>query len=99
MKNGDLVTLTLPHWDKKYNYFICRVREYLDHRERKKFQYLGLKRVGKRKNEYAKDIYNDTTWVFEPVDVKDVEPYKCDDSGIQCGKCDLCYFGEDFRDY
>lgn len=99
MKNGDLVTVCLPHWDKKDAYFICKVREYLDHREIKKFQFLALKRVNKAKHKWDKDIVNDSTWIFEPVDVKNIEPYKCDDSGIQCGKCDLCYFGEDLRDY
>lgn len=95
MENGDLVTLTLPHWDKNNAYFICRVREYVDHRGVKRFQYLGKKRVSKRKNEFGKDIYTDTTLIFEPVDIKDIEPYTCDDSGIQCDKCELCYYGED----
>lgn len=99
MKGGDLITCTLPHWDKKDAYFICKVREYLNHREVKRFQFIALKRVCKAKHELSKDIIMDSTWVFEPVDVRNVEPYKCDNSGIECGTCDLCYFGEDLRNY
>lgn len=99
MKNGDLVTACLPHWDKKDAYFICKVREYLNHREVKKFQYLAIKRVCCAKNEFSKDIIMDSTWVFEPCDVVNIEPYNCDNSGIECGACDLCYYGEDLRNY
>ena len=80
MKNGDLVTLCLPHWDKQDAYFICKVREYLDHREIKRFQYLALKRVVKAKNKWDKDIVMDSNLVLEPVDVENIEPYKCYDS-------------------
>jgi len=92
LKNGDLVTLCLPHWDKKEAYFICKVREYLNHSEIKKIQFLAIKRVVKAKNIWGKDIINDSTWSFDPVDVKDIDIYKCDYSGIECGDCDLCNF-------
>jgi len=98
MKSGDLVTLTYPHWDKKNAYFICRVREYVDHRERIRIEYVALKRVAKAKNIYSKDIFTETNLIFNQVDVANIELYKCDDSGIQCNKCELCYYGEDFRD-
>jgi len=97
MKNGDLVTLCLPHWDKKNGYFICRVRKYLNHRQIEQTQYLAIKRVSKAKHEFTHDIVTDSTYVFEPVDVKEVEEYKCDDSMIECGGCDLCFYGENLR--
>ena len=99
MKSGDLVTLTYPHWDKKNAYFICMVRDYLDHRGVKRIEYLAKKRVCKAKNIYSKDIYTDTNLVLHPVDVTNVEFYKCDDSGLQCDRCEICYYGEEFREH
>ena len=79
MKSGDLVTLTYPHWDKKDAYFICSVREYLDHRNVKRVEYLAKKRVCKAKNIYSEDIYTDVNLTLYPVDVANIELYKCED--------------------
>jgi len=73
--NGDLVTLCFKHQDKSKGYYICKVRKYLNHRDAEMIQYLAIKRVVKAMHEFSQDIITDSTYIFEPVDVKDVELY------------------------
>jgi hypothetical protein len=67
-KSGDTVTLTFKGWDKKKCYFICIVREYLDHRDNKKFQFMATERVNP-----LKKISIPSRIIFELIDVQEIE--------------------------